>query len=82
MKKILIGLMVLLTSVVFADTLSVVKGIALSDAFVVKYKNMKMSRALTVVSMKDNEYMTTDFGVYYKVNGKLYLTPMFELEFD
>ena len=54
--------MVLLTSVVFADTLSIVKGIARSDTFIVKYKNMKMSRAFTVVSMKDNEYMTTDFG--------------------
>ena len=28
-----------------------------------------------------NEYMLTELGLYYKVDGKLYLTSMYELEF-
>ena len=84
MKKILIGLMVLLaSSVAFADTLYVVKDLDLfSDALIIKYKNMKKTRYVNINSLKDNEYMLTELGLYYKVDGKLYLTSMYELEFD
>lgn len=75
MKKILIGLMFLMaSSAAFADTLLVVK-------FETKklYKNMKPSLGFT---LKDNEYNLTDKGLYYKVNGKTYLTTMFEISFS
>lgn len=84
MKKILIGLMFLLASTVaFADTLVVTKKNSLSDTTYAKvYTNMRMSHRLTASSMNDNEYILTEYGLYYKVDGKLCLTTMFELEFD
>lgn len=83
MKRFLIGLLFLLVySVAFADTLRVVKGEGLSDAFIVSYKNMKKSKAILTTDMKDNEYMLYNYGLYYKVNGKVYLTTMYEVEFD
>lgn len=82
MKKILIGLMFLLvSSAAFADTLYVVKSQGTS-MYVKTFYNMKLSKALTAAGMKDNEYMVIGCGFYYKVNGKLYLTSMFEVEFD
>lgn len=53
MKKILIGLMVLLaSSVAFADTLCVVKDLYLfSDTFIIKYKNMKKTMYVNINSL-------------------------------
>lgn len=78
MKKILIGLMLLLvSSAAFADTLTVIKG----DVYC-RYKDMRMSHIFNTSHIKDNEYLITEYGLYYRVDGKLYLTTMFEIEFD
>lgn len=83
MKRFLISLIFLLvSSIAFADTLRVVKGGGISDTFIVSYKNMKKSKAILTTDMKDNEYMLYNYGLYYKVNGKVYLTTMYEVEFD
>lgn len=84
MKKILIGLtFLLISSVAFADTLTVIKGGDVTGkTFAVEYKNMKISKALTAASLKDNEYLLWGNGLYYKINGKCYLTSMFEIEFE
>lgn len=81
-KKFIICLMFLfISSAAFADTLYVVKG-GLTFTNIKTYKNMKMSRSLTAASMKNNEYMLVDYGLYYKVDGELYLTSMFDIKFD
>ena len=83
-KKIIISLVLLLiSSAAFADTVTVIKGGSITDkTYAVTYKNMKMSKHLTAAFMNDNEYLPSHLGLYYKVNGKLYLTSMFEIEYD
>ena len=82
MKKILIVLVsLLISSAAFADTLIVVKGNS-SSTYCKTYTNMKMAHVVLTTGLKDNEYLITEYGLYYKVDGKTYLTTMYELELD
>ena len=82
MKKILIVLMsLLISSAAFADTLTVVKGNS-SSTYCKTYTNMKMAHVVLTTGLKDDEYLITEYGLYYKVDGKTYLTTMYELELD
>lgn len=79
MKKILIGLMFLMTSSVFADTIYVTQG-----NNVKVYSGLKKVMVLSENSLKDNEYTIGNNSglLYFRYKGKLHTCSNFEIVED
>lgn len=81
MKKIILALSLLIFgAALFADTLWVPRYIFKVDGYTMKFVKLEnMKEKNSTINMRDNEYYVYAGILYYKVDGVLHRTSMFEI---